>query len=77
VKAWRKFPHASKNEIGSDDTRGGRVGVDADKVLPNEGTEGVDVKRTRKTPAGEINRAQASCHAYRAAKEAKDLKLED
>ena len=35
------------------------------------------VKRTRKTPAGEIARAQASYEAYRAAKAAKSLKLED
>jgi phage-related protein len=35
------------------------------------------VKRTRKTPSGEISRAQASYDVYRAAKEAKNLKLEE
>ena len=35
------------------------------------------VKRTRKTPAGEIERAQASCAAYRAAKQNASLKVED
>jgi phage-related protein len=35
------------------------------------------VKRTRKTPAGEIERAQASCTAYQAAKKNATLMVED
>ena len=35
------------------------------------------VKRTRKIPIGEINRAQSSCDAYRLAKKAGRLKVED
>lgn len=35
------------------------------------------VKRTRKTPASEIDRAQASYNAYLAAKEARSFRLED
>lgn len=35
------------------------------------------VKRTRKTPAGEIERAQAACEVYQAAKKAGRLKVED
>ena len=35
------------------------------------------VKRTRKTPAGEIERAQAAYEAYQAAKKSGRLKMED
>jgi phage-related protein len=35
------------------------------------------VKRTKKTPAGEIDRARASYEAYQAAKDARSLNLED
>ena len=35
------------------------------------------VKRTRKTPAGEIERAHAACTAYRAAKKEGTLKVEE
>ncbi len=35
------------------------------------------VKRTRKTPAGEIERAHAACAAYRAAKKDGTLKTEE
>jgi phage-related protein len=35
------------------------------------------VKRTRKTPAGEIERAHAACAAYRAAKKDGTLKMEE
>jgi phage-related protein len=35
------------------------------------------VKRTRKTPPGEIERAQAAFQAYQAAKKAGNLKVED
>jgi phage-related protein len=35
------------------------------------------VKRTRKTPATELDRAQASCAANRAAKQNRTLKIED
>jgi len=35
------------------------------------------LKRTRKTPAAEIDRAQAACEAYRTAKRSGTLKVED
>jgi len=35
------------------------------------------LKRTRKTPGGEIERAQAACEAYQAAKKNRTLKVEE
>jgi len=35
------------------------------------------LKRTRKTPAAEIDRAQVACEAYRTAKRSGTLKVED